>query len=312
LAHLVLQEVDGKCSYEIVVVNDLSSDSTAEVVAEIMASSPIRIRYILGDGQGIASARNLGISGSFGEWIAFVDDDEFADPNWLNELVVFAKKTGRDVVGGAVLLDLSDSETSEIAPVCRLMLGESVGRNKPEKYTRRFSPGCNNLLVHGSVFDAVGRFDESLTRGGEDVDFWMRVRGVGIEAWFTPQAVVRHYVPTYRLDETYLFWVSSRWGSLGACRDYKEWGLVRTQLMCMAKMIQACLINIPLLISGLLLGNKAAVVARECLLLRAIGYARQSLFLLSPRIFTQARYFAGLTFRSERGMFAPEVNPARR
>jgi len=212
------------------------------------------------------------------------------------------------VVGGAILLDLPDREVRKLSPVCRAMLGECVGRNRAEAYSRRFAPGSNNLLVEANVFAQVGQFDESLIYGGEDMDLARRIRLAGIEAWFTPSAVVRHFVPEYRLEERYLFWVSLRWGNLIAYRDHREWGLLGVECMCLAKALQASLITVPLLAFAILMNKRSEIVAHRSLILRVVGYARQSLFLLSPSIFAQRRYFARLTFRNERSSFASSTN----
>jgi glycosyltransferase involved in cell wall biosynthesis len=311
LSHLALQETNGKFSYEIVVVDDSSTDCTSEVVAQFAGSCLIPVRYIRSEGLGIAHARNMGIARSLGEWIAFLDDDEFADPNWLKELLACATDTGSQVIAGAVRLCLPESEASRMSPVCRFVLGESVDSTKVEECSRKFFPGCGNLLVRVGMFDAVGRFDESLIRGGEDSEFGIRIRRAGIEAWFTPRAVVEHHVPAYRLKEKYLFWASSRVGDCFAQRDCREWGSAKTGLACLARISQAIIINIPLLVWACLRNDKSEIVGRKCLLLRALGYVRQSLFLLFPQIFPQGKYFAGLTFRSERSIFATDSDSSR-
>jgi glycosyltransferase involved in cell wall biosynthesis len=304
LSHLVPQNTDGRFTYEIVVVDDSSTDSTVEVVAGFAESCSIPVRYIRSEGKGIAHARNRGIAESLGEWIAFVDDDEFADSNWLKELIDCAAETGSQVIGGAVRLCLPDDEVSRMSRISRLMLGETVGRTKVEKCPPQFPPGSGNLLLRAAVFEAVGRFDESLTRGGEDTEFGQRTRLAGIESWFTPTAVVRHHVPDYRLKESYLLWASLRWGDGFASRDFREWGLAKTELACLARISQAILINFPLLVWASLCSDKAEIIGRKCLLMRTLGYVRRSLFLLSPLIFSQGRHFAGLTFRGERRIFA--------
>jgi hypothetical protein len=66
---------------------------------------------------------------------------------------------------------------------------------------------------------------------------------------------------------------------------------------CLARIIQACTINFPLMLWASILGNRAEVIGRRCLLLKALGYVRRSLFFVSPRLFSQEAYFSRLSFR---------------
>jgi hypothetical protein len=142
------------------------------------------------------------------------------------------------------------------------------------------------------------------TRGGSDIELTARFRRAGLEAWFTPKAIVHHRVPAYRLKKSYLFWSSLRNGNNFAYRDFREWGLARTMIACSARMAQATFINFPLMLLAYGLGNRAEVIGRQCLLLRAWGYLRQSLCLVSPRHFSQEAFFSHFTFRRERNVFA--------
>jgi len=304
LESLVRQETQGEFRFEVVVVDDGSTDGTQATLQKIAKDCQVPIRCLRGEGRGIAAARNTGVTATSGEWIAFFDDDQVADPNWLKELLACAVQTGAEVVGGSVRLHLSDEEVRKISPICRPMLGETKGGRKLGKCFRKTFPGSGNMLVRAPVFQAAGQFDESLTRGGSDTEFGARLRQAGLEAWFTPKAIVRHHVPAYRLKESYLFWRSLLVGDNFAWRDFKEWGLARTMIACLARIAQASLINFPLMLWAYISGNRAEVIGRKCLLFRAWGYLRESLYLVSPRLFPQETYFSQLTMRRERNAFA--------
>jgi len=258
LESLVRQETHGQFIFEVVVVDDGSTDGTQVILQRIAKDTQVLIRCLQEEGRGIAAARNTGIASAAGEWIAFFDDDQVAEPDWLSELFALALKTHSQCVGGARFLLLAAQEL----------------------------------------------FDESWKDGGSDIELTARLRRAGVEAWFMPTAIVHHHVPAYRLKESYLFWSSLRIGNNFAHRDFKEWGLVKSTITCLARIGQAALVNFPLLLLAYILGNKADVIGRKCLLLRAWGYLRESLYLVSPWVLSQEMYFSRLNFRSERSAFA--------
>lgn len=313
LESLIRQETHGQFRFEVVVVDDGSTDGTQATLQKIAKDSRVPIQCLRGESRGIAAARNTGVAAASGEWIAFFDDDQVADPNWLEELLDCATHAGVDVVGCSVRLDLPEEEIRQISPVCRELLGETKVDRKLGKCSRKEFPGTGSMLVTATAFKAVGTFDESWTRGGSDLEFTARLRRSGLEAWFTPKAIVHHRVPAYRLKESYVFWSSLRIGNNFAYRDFKEWGLARTMIACSARVAQATIINFPLMLLAYVSGNGAEVIGRKCLLLRAYGYLRQSLCLVSPRLFSQETFFSRFTFRIERKVFAhgPEFTESR-
>ena len=100
---LLQQETDGKFSYEIIIIDDASTDETREVIGEIIKRSPGLVRYVRGEGKGYTCALNRGLAESHGDWVALFDDDELADPDWLKELYTFAVRIGAQCVGGSVI-----------------------------------------------------------------------------------------------------------------------------------------------------------------------------------------------------------------
>ena len=157
-------------------------------------------------------------------WIAFFDDDQIAEPDWLLELMAAAQRTRARLIGGAVQLLLSENEIRQLPFVCRRLLGESTLEGGPRRFGRKLYAGTGNLLVYRTVFDEIGLFDETLSEAGEDTDLNRRIRAAGIEGWFVPSAVVRHVVPGYRLGEDYFRWSSLRNGMHLARRESHQWG----------------------------------------------------------------------------------------
>jgi len=115
LESLICQKTDGKFSYEIVVVDNASTDDTKAVVKQVSKNSPVPIRYIFEENKGVAQARNRGVKGSQGAWIAFFDDDQFAEADWLRELYSTALLTRAPIVGGAVHVDLPTEQATSAA-----------------------------------------------------------------------------------------------------------------------------------------------------------------------------------------------------
>lgn len=309
LESLIEQETDGIFEYDIFVVDDNSTDNTTEVINHFVKFSEIQVTYVKGSGEGIAKARNRGIDASNGDYVVFFDDDQIAEPDWLKEMFVTLQETGACCVGGIRLLKLSRDELAKLSPVTRRILGEIDHGDVVRKSRRKEFPAAGNILIKRSVFNIVGKFDDSLVKGGEDIEFARQVRLAGLDAWFTPKSIVYHETPLYRTKSDYLFWTSLRNGDNFAYRDYLEWGLPRTALANLLRWGQALAINLPLYLRARLREDAPEVVGRKCLLLRTIAYSHQTLHLISPKLFRFENFFARLEFRKERETFTNESIP---
>jgi len=304
LASLSALETGGRFRYEVVVVDNASSDETSSVIEHAARNAPVPIRGVYEPREGVACARNRGINEASGQWIAFFDDDQVADPNWLAELLAMAREKRVRCVGGANRLFLPNVGSRELSPACRALLGEAVRRDTPRRYSRKTAPGTGNLLIHRSVFEKVGTFDESLREAGEDTDLYGRIYAAKIEAWYTPKAIAHHVVPPYRLNPDYLRWKSLRNGGHLARRNLRDWGRVALLLAVAARLAQALALNLPRLVWARLRRAEEAGQGAQCLLWRAEGYTRFALSFIAPRLFAQRAFFSRLEFRAERHTLA--------
>lgn len=307
---LMRQETEGAFSYEIVVIDDASTDGTPEAVADLQRQSTAPMRYVRGQGRGVAEARNLGVTSAAGSWVAFTDDDQLNDPRWLITLFNLAERTQAKCVGGSVHLKFETEPAFPLTEVTKSILGYKV---HPEgRITRLMDcPGTGNVMIHKSVFEQVGMFQPTLAWGGEDAEFMLRVLQAGFPVWFTPESIVHHMIPPYRVTIDYYRWASLRVGVALAEVDGKVRGRFRLLALCAARLAQALLINLPRLILAQLSGDTGQALERKCRLWRMMTYARQTLYFAAPAVFPQRQFFESLKFRGERSTVAKKSASAR-
>jgi glycosyltransferase involved in cell wall biosynthesis len=283
LASLADLETDGQFSYEIVVIDNASTDDTPAVIDEAASASKHPVRGVHEPQKGIIAARNRGLVESRGRLIAFFDDDQLADRRWLAELYLGALENQCYVVGGAVHLALPAGCSRRLHAVVRMILGESVAGQQPRRYGGRFTPGCGNLMVERSIFKQIGGFQVSYSGRGEDTDLFVRMERAEIAAWYLPQAIVHHVTPSERLTNGYLLDLGRRMGEGIALRQANKLGKALFALLWLAKAARSALIYYPLLVIDRLSGDDEKALGRRCQLAIDGGFFRAGWSCLRPR-----------------------------
>ncbi len=292
------QETHSEFCYEILIIDDGSTDNTHAVVKEAQQGSSVGIRYVWQEGLGYTRALNRAVREFRGQWLAFFDDDQLTHGLWLKHLLSAARQQRAKMVGGPIVLEMPEDILSIIGPVCRDIFGESPDVRDPEYYSNRHPlPSGGNRLVHRGVFDKIGDFDENMLTGGCDRDFLLRALSVGIPMGWARDAVARHVIDPGRYTPEHIKWYSLQWGCAFAYTDWKLKGSFFTPVICAARIGQALFINLPLFIWAKTTGDLGDEMDRRALLWRAVGYTRKTLQLMGPRIFSQKYFFEKVEFR---------------
>ncbi len=295
------QTSDGAFEFDIIVVDNNSTDETEQVVRELAAQSKSTIQYFRQMLPGDAPTRNCGVNAGDGQWFAFFDDDQLAEPDWLSELYRAARAANAHVVGGPVHLDLPQSELQRIGPLCRRALREISYYSTLQPYINNDLPGTGNALVRREVFRAIGDFDESMTSGGSDSDFFLRAREGGFRLWYTPTAVIRHRISANRLTPEYLRWDALSGGAGHAAHfDCLKRGKTVMLANCIMRIAQAGLWHFPMSLLASWQGDEGQMLGRRTRIWRTEGYARKTLAVLAPKVFAQKAFFESLEFRKGR------------
>ena len=308
LESLAKLQTDGRFTYEIVVIDNRSGDNTREVVEAFAAQSPAPVRYVFESTPGDAPTRNAGLRVAEGEWFAFFDDDQFAEPDWLLEFWKAKDQCPAKILGGPVLLDLDEQELQRLGPECRKVLREIAFYDRLQPYQGKHLPGAGNAFVAREAMEAVGCFDASMNMGGSDSDFFMRARQSGFEMWYSPHAKIRHRIAKARTSPAFFRWESLSGGAGHAAHfDQERFGALGQTFMCGLRLAHAALVTTPKLTWAWLKGDAGGVLGQRCKLWRAEGYLRRTLQRLAPETFAQEAFFESLDFRKGRELCAEDA-----
>ena len=202
VASVLRQENALGLSYEIVVVDNSPERSAEAEICRLAGGCDAPLRYVSEPRQNIALARNKGIDESDAEFIAMIDDDERAAPDWLDHLVAAIRRFDADVVFGPTF-PVFDSELPTWFKGSNMF---DRRRNLPTGKRMDFGPSANVLMRAATCTADDNRFDPSLGRsGGSDTDFFMRLgKSMGRKIVWCNEATAEEVIPASRLNVGYL------------------------------------------------------------------------------------------------------------
>ena len=202
----------------LVVVDNNSRDETKAVVADYVARHPSRIRYLFEGKQGRHHALNTGIDQSSSDVVAFFDDDEVMDRNWL---VVIARNFADDTVdylGGEMRPDWEAEAPDWVPSGYNGVLGIVHNGDQRRQYG---SQGFNAMLIGGNnairrrVLEQCGPYSAEFMYA-EDSYMNLQLDRIGATGFYDPELIVLHHVPKKRLTKKYFrHWAFTEGRTLG-------------------------------------------------------------------------------------------------
>lgn len=191
-----MAKVTDRPSYEVIVIDNASSDGTADFLASLSGD----IQVITNKGNiGFAKGCNQGAAVAKGKYLVFLNNDTIPQPNWMPPLVQEVEEHDDVAVVGSKLLYPDNTIQHAGVAFCRkdLMpyhIFNGVVENLPAVNIRRefqvVTAAC--VLVRRESFEAVGGFDEGFLNGFEDVDFCLKIRERGQKVVYQPRSVLYH------------------------------------------------------------------------------------------------------------------------
>lgn len=227
LDSVAVSKVPAPTSWEVLVIDNRSTDTTPSVVDDVSRRYPGRFRYIFEPEPGKSYALNTAIRAARGSILAFMDDDVIVDPNWLQNLTVHLQRGKWVGAGGRIFPAwtspaprwLPSNDRYGLAPLVMFDLGPDQGQlHEP--------PFGTNMAYQRDVFDKYGLFRIDLGPNakseirGEDTEFGRRLLAAKECLRYEPSAVVYHEVSEKRLRKDFFL---SFWFDKGRS-DVREFG----------------------------------------------------------------------------------------
>ena len=225
LTSVAVSRLPHSVSWEVLVVDNNSTDRTREVVERFTSQHPGRFRYAFEPRPGKSNALNAALHQTNAGILAFMDDDVQVEPEWLDMLTRIFKDREYAGAGGRILPEseftppawLETSARYALAPLAMFDLGPTAGRLQEP-------PFGTNMAFRKEVFARYGDFRRDLgPRPGseirsEDTEFGKRLLDGGERLWYEPAAVVYHTIARSRVTRQYFL----KWWFDKARADIRE------------------------------------------------------------------------------------------
>lgn len=156
-----------KEQYEILVVDNNSKDGTANIIKKYP------VTYVLeNQNQSPAASRNTGAKSAKGMYLAFIDDDQFVDSDWLARIIILFEDKKVGAVGGVNTFKPEEARENDAAFIIQKDEWDTDDLNVDENF---FQLGGGNSVVKADYFNGINGFDISMF-SSEDFDFYYRLK----------------------------------------------------------------------------------------------------------------------------------------
>lgn len=204
-------------NWEIIVVDNNSSDNTAQIVQEYQSSweQAYPLKYYFEPKQGAAIARKRAMEEAQGKLVGFLDDDNLPAADWVAQAYEFAKSHPQvGAYGGQIHGEFKVEPPKDFQKIAVYLAIIERG-NKAFCYNNHkkkvLPPGAGLVISKKAWLDSVpknlfllGPSGKSLSTKGEDIEILSYIQNAGWEIWYSPQMHIYHQIPSWRLERDYL------------------------------------------------------------------------------------------------------------
>jgi glycosyltransferase involved in cell wall biosynthesis len=240
----------GSFTWEILVVDNNSSDNTAEIIRTYQADwdCAFPLRYCFEPQQGLAFARQRAITEARGRWVGFLDDDTRPAVDWVAAAYAFGEAHAEvGAYGGQIHAEFEISPPQNFKRIQSFLAikerGSQPHRYQPERLI--LPPGAGLVVRKQAWLENVPQRLVRTQRGGNDFEISLHLHRAGWEIWYNPDMHLDHYISADRLEKPYLL------------------SLVRTAGLCICqiRMIGTKTWEKPVIFCRILLGNLRRAIA---------------------------------------------------
>lgn len=200
--------------WELVIVDNASTDDTADVVAAAARTFPAPLHYVCEPRLGKSFALNTGLRLVSGSIILFGDDDQHFHPDWIEAGCTPLLEDSAVCYSGGPVVPLLDGRRPAWLDLAHAEMRAPLGLFDygPEPFVfeeRHRIPGGGNMAIRAALAAQIGGFREDLGRRGrsllgqEQAEFFARSRAAGARGVYVPGMIVYHHVPPERLRRRY-------------------------------------------------------------------------------------------------------------
>lgn len=215
LQHLIRQVVPNIIKWEVIVVDNASTDNTANVALDCWgAANPVQMQIVKEPQLGLSYARRAGILKSQYEIISFIDDDNWVCQDWIRIVWEIMSTTLSAAACGGISTPVSEIELPwwfDEYKLCYAVGAQTKQIGEVGNYSEALWGA--GLSIRKSALDVLekcgfeplltGRKGRQLT-SGEDIEICLALRLQGWQLWYDPRLELKHYIPATRLTWNYL------------------------------------------------------------------------------------------------------------
>jgi glycosyltransferase involved in cell wall biosynthesis len=212
------QQTASKNNFEVIVVDNNSTDGTEQVVSKWISENPEGyFHYSTETNQGASYARNTGAQLAKGEWLCFMDDDAIATPSYIENIIkhIHAKPEAIGF-GGRIIPKYIPSEPIWMSYYVSSLVGNFDYAPTSCAFENGKYPIESNMIVKKDIYESIGGFNTALPGvvgtlriGGEGKELFYKILALGHTIYYDPSICVHHVVEVKKLTSEYMYRVAS-------------------------------------------------------------------------------------------------------